>query len=170
MRGGVEERKNTLNILDAFRGIPDAHPDAKLVIAGGASLLDHREYQREFRRRLAEMGEAAASIRLLGVIADGDMPRLYRLASAPVFASVREGFGLCVLEAMASGVPVVVSSIEPFVSYLSPEDAIWCDPASAKSIAEAMARALKEEFAGPLRGRGPALAARFDWRSVARPA
>jgi glycosyltransferase-like protein len=165
--GGVEERKNTLNAVDAFARLLAVRPDAKLVIAGGASLLDHGEYQKEFRQRLTETGEAAASVSLLGVVADKDMPRLYRLASALVFASVKEGFGLCVLEAMASGVPVVVSAIEPFINYLSAADAIWCDPLSARSIAEAMALALNEEFVAPLRRRGRALAARFDWRSVA---
>ena len=166
--GGVEKRKNTLNLLDAFARLLAVRPDAKLVIAGGASLLDHGEYQRKFRSRLAAMGEAAGSVRLLGIIADSDMPRLYRLASALAFVSVKEGFGLCVLEAMASGVPVVVSAIEPFTSYLSAKDAIWCDPASVGSIAEAMALALDEKFAARLRGRGCAIAARFDWRAVAR--
>lgn len=165
--GGVEERKNALNILDAFARLHAVRPDANLVIAGGASLLDHGEYQSEFRRRLGEMAGAVASVRLLGVIADKDMPRLYRLASALVFASIKEGFGLCVLEAMASGVSVIVSAIEPFTSYLSAADAIWCDPFSVSSIAEAMALALNEEFVAPLRRRGRALAARFDWRSVA---
>ncbi len=166
--GGVEERKNTLNLLDAFARLLAIRPDAKLVIAGGASLLDHGEYQGKFRSHLAAMGEAAASVRLLGIIADADMPSLYRLASALAFVSVKEGFGLCVLEAMASGVPVVVSAIEPFTSYLLAEDAIWCDPANVGSIAEAMARALDEEFAAPLRGRGRTLATHFDWRAVAR--
>jgi glycosyltransferase-like protein len=166
--GGVEERKNTLNILDGFGRVLRVRPDAKLVIAGGASLLDHGDYQREFRSRLAAMGEAAGSVRLLGLVADSDMPRLYRLASALVFASIKEGFGLCVLEAMASGVPVVVSAIEPFTSYLSATDAIWCDPFSVSSIAEAMTLALNKEFVAPLRQRGRALVARFEWRSVAR--
>ncbi len=101
--GGVEERKNTAHLLDAFARLLAIRPDAKLVIAGGASLLDHGSYQAKFRSRLAAMGEAGASVRLLGIVADSDMPRLYRLASALVFASVKEGFGLCVLEAMASG-------------------------------------------------------------------
>jgi glycosyltransferase involved in cell wall biosynthesis len=85
-----------------------------------------------------------------------------------VFASVKEGFGLCVLEAMASGVPVIVSAIEPFTGYLSAGDALWCDPLSVSSIAKAMALVLDDEFVTPLRRRGRALAARFDWRSVAR--
>ena len=39
--GGVEQRKNTLGILDAFRQVQAVHRTAQLVIAGGASLLDH---------------------------------------------------------------------------------------------------------------------------------
>ena len=165
--GGVEPRKNTLRILEAFGQALAVRPDAELVIAGGASLLDHGDYQRDFARRLADMGPAAASVRPLGVIADRDMPRLYRLASALVFASVKEGFGLCVLEAMASGIPVVVSAIEPFTDYLLAEDAIWCDPSSVTSIADAMTLALRDEVSGRLRDRGRAVASHFDWRSVA---
>ena len=166
--GGVERRKNTLHILEAFGQALAVRPDAGLVIAGGASLLDHGDYQQDFARRSADMGPAATSVHLLGVIGDRDMPRLYRLASALVFASVKEGFGLCVLEAMASGVPVVVSAIEPFTGYLQAEDAIWCDPLSVTSIADAMSLALRGEVSGPLRDRGRAVASRFDWRSVAK--
>jgi glycosyltransferase-like protein len=165
--GGVEERKNTLGILEAFAQLVAIRPDAELVIAGGASLLDHSGYQQAFAARLARMGPAAAAVHRLGVIADADMPRLYRLASALVFASVNEGFGLCVLEAMASGVPVIVSAIEPFVSYLEQDEAIWCDPMSPATIADAMALALNADSARPFRIQGPRVAARFDWRSVA---
>jgi glycosyltransferase-like protein len=116
--GGVEARKNTTRILQAFAEIHRARPDARLVIAGGASLLDHHAYQAGFGRELTALGEGASAVSLLGPVADPDMPALYHLASALVFASVKEGFGLCVLEAMASGTPVVVSRIAPFVDYL----------------------------------------------------
>jgi glycosyltransferase-like protein len=166
--GGVEERKNTLRILEAFAQLVAIRPDAELVIAGGASLLDHSDYQQAFAGRLTRMGPAAASVHRLGVIADADMPRLYRLASALVFASVNEGFGLCVLEAMACGVPVIASAIEPFVSYLEPDEAIWCDPMSPATIANGMGLALSEESARPFRTRGRSVAARFDWAGVAQ--
>ncbi len=165
--GGVEARKNTLRMLEAFAEFAVLRPDAELVIAGGASLLDHDAYQRAFAERLATLGSAAASVRRLGVIADRDMPRLYRLASALVFASLKEGFGLCVLEAMASGVPVVAPWIEPFLGYLAPQDALWCDPLNVQTIADAMALALRDDAARVLRARGPTVAARFDWRAVA---
>jgi len=165
--GGIEERKNTLRILEGFVQIAAIWPDAELVIAGGATLLNHDGYQRAFSYRLAEAGILSKSVRLTGVIPDADMPRLYRLANALVFPSVKEGFGLCVLEGLASGVPVIASRIEPFVSYLEPDDAIWCDPLNVTTIADAMALALNDPFAERLRSNGPKVAARFDWRSVA---
>jgi glycosyltransferase-like protein len=165
--GGIEERKNTIRILDAFVQIVAMRPDAELVIAGGATLLDHDLYQRAFSRRLAEAGVLGKSVRLTGVIADADMPRLYRLATALVFPSVKEGFGLCVLEGLASGLPVIASGTEPFVSYLLADDAIWCDPLNVTTIADAMALALSAEFSERLRCNGPNVAARFGWRAVA---
>ncbi|WP_152971303.1 glycosyltransferase, partial [Rhizobium ecuadorense] len=57
--GGIEARKNTLGILEAFRQVRAIRPDAQLVIAGGASLLDHGDYQEEFRSCLACLGRDA---------------------------------------------------------------------------------------------------------------
>ena len=164
---GVEARKNTVRILQAFAEIHRAWPGARVVIAGGASLLDHHNYQAAFGRELTALGEGASAVSLLGPIADPDMPGLYRLGSALVFASVKEGFGLCVLEAMASGTPVIVSRIAPFVDYLDPSDALWCHPTDSSSIAAEMRQSLRPDVANPFRARGLAVAARFSWRDVA---
>jgi glycosyltransferase involved in cell wall biosynthesis len=141
-------------------------PDARLVIAGGVSLLDHSGYQEEFRSELALLRDHAAAVHVIGPVTDEDMPNLYRLADALVFPSLKEGFGLVVLEAMASGVPVVVSSIPPFTEYLSGDDAIWCDPKHSASIAEAMALALIPEIRNRIIARGLEVASRFSWRRV----
>ncbi len=163
--GGIEARKNTLRILEAFREVHAARPDARLVIAGGASLLDHSAIQAEFAARLVGMDEGA--VVRLGPVADDEIPKLYRLATALVFASVKEGFGLCALEALASGIPAIVSGMEPFTEYLSESDALWCDPYNPHSIAHAMRVALDPGAAQRWRECGPAVAARFDWRAVA---
>ncbi|MBS7541527.1 MSMEG_0565 family glycosyltransferase [Ancylobacter oerskovii] len=164
--GGIEARKNTLRILEAFLQLRALHPKAELVIAGGASLLDHGAYQEEFAARLAQAG--GHGIHVTGPLADADMPRLYRLADALVFASVKEGFGLCVLEAMASGLPVVVSRIAPFTGYLADDEAIWCDPQRPAAIADAMALALRPGARGAFVPRGFDVAARHDWARVAQ--
>ena len=166
--GGVEERKNIVRILDAFRLLLKERPDAELAIAGGASLLDHSQYHAGFAAALDALGGSAASVHRLGVIEDADMPRLYRSAAALVFASTREGFGLCVIEALACGAPVVVSRIAPFTDYLNSGDAIWCDPTDPRSIAGSMAMALDAAYGATLRRSGPLVAKNFNWGAVAR--
>ena len=73
------------------------------------------------------------------------MPALYRSADALLFPSLKEGFGLAVLEAMASGVPAIVSRIAPFTEYLNEGECLWVDPNDPASIALAMSRALEPE-------------------------
>ena len=165
--GGIEARKNTLGILDALRQLRAAKPDAQLVIAGGVSLLDHRDYQEEFQSHLRTLREDAAAVHVIGAVSDEDMPNLYRLADGLVFPSLKEGFGLVVLEAMASGVPAIVPSIPPFTEYLGSEDAIWCDPRHSASIAEAMALSLVPQIRDRIIPRGLEVASRFPWRRVA---
>jgi glycosyltransferase-like protein len=160
--GGVEPRKNTIRILQAFSQLAETLPEARLVIAGGVTLLDHSDYVEAFARVLA-MTEARARVAVIGPVADADMAALYRIADALVFASVKEGFGLCVLEALASGTPVVISRIAPFVDYLGKEEAFWCDPYDPASIARAARAASREDFSRL----GPRIAARFSWRAVA---
>ncbi|EHS51153.1 glycosyl transferase group 1 [Rhizobium sp. PDO1-076] len=165
--GGIEARKNTLGILEAFRQLRAVKPDAQLVIAGGVSLLDHRDYQEEFQSHLRTLRADASAVHIIGAVSDDDMPNLYRLADALVFPSLKEGFGLVVLEAMASGVPAIVPSIAPFTEYLSSEDAIWCDPLHPASIAEAMALSLMAPIRDRIIARGLEVAGRFSWRRVA---
>ena len=87
------------------------------------------------------------------------MPILYRLADTLVFPSLKEGFGLCVLEAMASGVPVVVSSIRPLLNIWVrrtrsgvPGLAIQYRRRHADVAREALARSAHP---ARIRGRGP---------------
>jgi glycosyltransferase-like protein len=165
--GGIEKRKNTIAILEAFRLVHARHPATCLVIAGGASLLDHDAYQAEFAAALIASGLPDEAVIRTGPLPQALMPALYRAADALVFPSVKEGFGLVVLEAMASGVPVVTSRIPPFTEYLEEGDVAWCDPGNAASIAQAMTAAMEEPSRDTLIARGFAVAARHDWSRVA---
>ncbi|MCS0496860.1 MSMEG_0565 family glycosyltransferase [Ancylobacter sp. MQZ15Z-1] len=166
--GGVEPRKNTRAILAAFAQLHALMPDAQLVIAGGASVLDHSRYADAFAAERAASGLPERAVIVTGPLPHDDMPALYRIADLLAFASVKEGFGLVALEAMASGVPCVISRIAPFTEHLRDDEAVWCDPASIASIADAFVIALKPDCAARLARRGPAAAARHDWDATAR--
>ncbi|HEY0234289.1 MAG TPA: MSMEG_0565 family glycosyltransferase [Afipia sp.] len=164
--GGIEERKNTARVIDAFKQVACVHTDAQLVIAGGASILDHHWYRSAVRDALAASQLRANSVIETGPVDDDDMPALYRLADALIFPSLREGFGLVVLEAMASHVPVITSQIAPFTEYLS-DEVVWCDPASVNSIANNMLVALTEPLRSRLIARGAATATKHSWTKTA---
>jgi glycosyltransferase-like protein len=178
--GGVEERKNSVRLLQAFLRLRQDQPFAQLVIAGGASLLDHGAVGRRFQAVLQQAGMRCGphqAVVLTGAVADADMPALYRQCDAVLMPSLREGFGLVVLEALACGRPVVVSKIAPFTEYLSADEArgeaVWADPMSVESICAAVHRAVRPPAAGSASGvptvgaRVAALLARFDWDASA---
>ena len=168
--GGVEERKNTLRLLQAFVLFRAQVPQAQLVIAGGASLLDHAQYQRDFAATAAAAGLAIGQgqpIVLTGALADAEMPALYRLADVVAMPSLNEGFGLVVLEALASGAPVVVSRIAPFTEYLREDEVHWADPLDPASIADALHRAIARREPRRIAAAAARLAERFSWPASA---
>lgn len=166
--GGVEHRKNSVAILRAFAGIVENYPDARLVLAGGASLLDHAAYRAEFDAALNEFGPERSRVVLTGPVDQEDMPALYRIADALVFPSLVEGFGLAAVEAIACGTPAIVSAIRPFIDHFADGDVLWCDPHRPASIGDAMARALQPSTRARLADRAENALAPHGWDSVAR--
>ena len=152
--------------LQAFALHRQVHPRARLAVVGGASLLDHGDYQREFHRALHALALGEAVV-LTGAVADADMPALFRAADGLLMPSLREGFGLVVLEALASGTPVVVPRQAPFTEYLGDADAHWCDPLDVPSIAAAMANALASTEGRQI-GPVPEVCRRYSWPASAR--
>jgi glycosyltransferase-like protein len=165
--GGIEARKNTLGLLDAFAELVEHHPHARLVIAGGASLLDHDAYARAFMDRVAGFGLSQA-VRVTGPLDDADMPALFRCADVLAMVSLREGFGLVVLEALACGTPVVASNIAPFTEYLDNSLCCWATPTDSASIADALERVIDGRHRTDFNRAVPALLDRMSWQASAR--
>ncbi|WDZ94177.1 MSMEG_0565 family glycosyltransferase [Herbaspirillum sp. WKF16] len=165
--GGIEPRKNTLGILRAFLRLHRVRPAARLVIAGGASVLDHQDYRHRFDAELSAAALAPGTVRILGQVDDADMPPLMRCADALVFPSLKEGFGLVALEAMACGIPAVVPRIAPFTEHLDGSCCAWADPEDPASIAAAMAHACDPAVRTGLIAAGREVAARFTWMKSA---
>lgn len=167
--GGIEPRKNSIVLLQAFSQILIEQPQAQLVIAGGATLFDYQDYRREFFALVKELGiRVGESLLLPGVIPAVELPALYRLADAFVFPSVKEGWGLVVLEAIASGIPVITADQPPFTEFLTAQQALLIDPKSPEAIAQAMRSILAPELAASLVQHSQTLLPHYSWETSAK--
>ncbi|QUY45346.1 MSMEG_0565 family glycosyltransferase [Acaryochloris marina] len=137
--GGIEPRKNSIRLLTAFAQVLQQTPQAQLVIVGGATLFDYQDYRDQFFQQVQALQiEIGRSLILPGVVSDIDLSVLYRCADAFCFPSLKEGWGLVVLEAIASGLPLLLSDQPPFTEFLGREQAVWVNPQDTNHIAEGM--------------------------------
>jgi glycosyltransferase involved in cell wall biosynthesis len=170
--GGIEPRKGSLTLLDAFAKLRDALParNPLLVIAGGATLFDYRDEIARFAARREALGLGDEHVRVLGPVPDRTLERLYRAADVLAFPSVEEGFGLVVLEALASDLPVVASDIDVLRGFLTDGHSALLTPCGAAApLARALARvATDAALRDRLRAGGRAVAAGHDWDAAAR--
>ena len=165
--GGIEPRKNSIRLLEAFEQVRQRRPEAQLAIAGGATLFDYRDYREQFMS-LVRARNLSDALVLLGVVPDEDLPALYRLADGFVFPSVQEGWGLVVLEAIASGLPVLTSNRAPFTEFLTGQEALLVDPTDVAAIAAAMEDLIRPDIARQLVERSRPIAGRYSWRRSAQ--
>lgn len=165
--GGIEPRKNSLRLLQAFAQVWQHYPTAQLVIVGGATLFDYQSYREQFFAQVEKLGIRDALV-LPGVVPDAELPALYRCADAFVFPSVKEGWGLVVMEAIASGLPVVTANQAPFTEFLTPQQACLVDPQGVRAIAAAMERVLEPAIAADLLRHRQAILERYTWERSAQ--
>jgi glycosyltransferase-like protein len=168
--GGLAARKNTLAIIGAFASLRQRVPGAQLVIAGEAPLPDDAGYEARCCAALEREGLSVGAGRPVvrtGRVAQADMPGLYRLADTLISPSLCESYGLCVLEAMACGTPVVVSDRPPFSEYLAPGEALTVDPDDAVALEAAMHASLEPARRGRLRNAGQEVARAHAWDACA---
>lgn len=170
--GGLEPRKGSLELVEALAAVKDAvDPAPALVVVGGHSFQDHRPYRERVLARARELGlEEGSDLVVLGTISDEELTSWYHAAGAFVFPSVKEGWGLAVLEALAAGLPVVATDIPVFREYLTHnETALLVPPGDPCTLAKAITSVVEdEELRRRLQDAGPPLAARFTWEACAR--
>ena len=107
--GGIEPRKGSLDLLEAYARLRPT--ELRLVVAGGETLFDYRDYRAAWDERAAQLGVEPV---VLGTVDDAELPSLVAGAEVFAFPSAKEGFGLAPLEALAAGVPLVVSDLPVF--------------------------------------------------------
>ena len=168
--GGIEPRKGSLELLEALASLKGGlDPPPLLAVVGGHSFQDHAPYRAAAIERAGQLGLTGDDVTVLGTVPDAEMPGWYRAADAFVFPSVKEGFGLVVLEAMAAGLPVVASDIEVFREFLHDGEALLPAAGDAAALAAAM-RVVVTDAAerSRLAAAGPRVAQRFTWERTAR--
>lgn len=106
--GGIEPRKGSIDLLEAYALLRNAHPGLRLVFGGGETLFDYRDYRERFDMRAAELGIHPT---VLGPVDDDALPALVAEARALAFVSTKEGFGLAAMEALAASTPVIARDL-----------------------------------------------------------
>ncbi|MGQ0830817.1 MAG: glycosyltransferase family 4 protein [Microthrixaceae bacterium] len=148
--GTIEPRKNLGRLLEAFGRLGDV--DAELVIVGPTGWSTELP---------------AGRARRLGFVPEVDLHALYAAATVVAYPSLREGFGLPVLEAMAQGAAVVTSSVTS-TAEVAGDAAVLVDPLDVDQIAGALERLLAdEELRERLGAAARARAATFTWERTA---
>ncbi|MDR0241789.1 MAG: glycosyltransferase family 4 protein [Burkholderia sp.] len=131
---GEAPSKNVDRLLQAFAlARPALGEDARLRIAGIKS--DHHAY---FLQRAEALG-LSGFVELLGYVSREELRRQYRQARAFIFASLFEGFGIPLLEAMASGTPLACSNTTSMPEIVG-ECGLQFDPCSVEDMAEQIRR------------------------------
>jgi glycosyltransferase involved in cell wall biosynthesis len=152
--------KNLPRLLEAFAAAEQAR-EALLVLPGYETGAED-----ELAGHAAELG-IAERVRCAGWVSDEDLLGLYAAATALVFPSLAEGFGLPILEAMSAGLPVACSNTSSLPE-IAGDAALLFDPTSVDAMTGAIDRILSN---GPLREdlreRGRRQAARFTWAAAA---
>lgn len=157
--GGISPNKNHRRMLEAFaQAYPSSGPKWVLISRFGkpAALL----------RRARELGVADRYVSVVGA-SDEDVVALLNRALALVFCSLVEGFGMPVLEAMASGCPVLTSTVS-CLPEIAGGAALLVDPTDVDAMATAMRRLVDEPgLREDLAGRGGEHARHFTWKRAA---
>lgn len=161
--GSAEPHKNVDRLLEAYARVAREVPELKLLVCG--------HWLPEQVKRLLRHSSAAGlegRVKHLGYLSTEDQANLYANAAVFAFPSLREGFGLPILEAMSSGTPVLTSNCG-VMSQVAGDAALLVDPMSVESIAQGLLRIFTEPgLARNLVEQGFRRAAQFTWRQTAR--
>ena len=160
--GTDRPHKNLDRLLAAYARLRRDRRIAHKLLLVGASQQDSLGQDHGAAR------EANDGVVRLGYVPEDELPLAYRIAEVFVFCSLSEGFGMPLLEAIASGVPVVTSNVGAMAEIVG-DSAQLVDPFSVESITEGLAGVLSSEaLRRALTAKGVERVQRFRWEEAAR--
>lgn len=156
--GTLEPRKNLVAALRAYARLPQRAQAAFPLVLAGMKGWHSDELDREMAPLLA-----SGRVRMTGYLARGDLAALIAGATALVYPSIYEGFGLPPLEAMASGVPTIVSNVSSLPEVVG-DTGLLVEPHDHEGLCDAMQRLIDApEQRAQLAARARLRAAGFTW-------
>jgi len=160
--GNTDPKKNTKGVLKAFSDfLKQTKSDYKLV------MLDYD--MNELKKLLDEIGDKQLmnQIVLTGYVVNTDLPAIYSLSTIFLYPSLRESFGIPMLEAMACGVPVITSNTSSMPE-VSGDAAHIVNPYNPEEITEGIIKILSEkEYSENLCKKGIERSKLFSWKNMA---
>ena len=162
--GTLEPRKNIPGLMKGYSALPEEiRAEYKLVIVGKKGW-----YYDEIFQLANNDPHLKDNVILTGYVEDSEMMRLMRSSSAVAYLSFYEGFGIPVIEGMASGAPTVTTSVSSLAE-VAGDCCFLCDPADVNSIAAALKDAVTYDDAdGSHRERAIERAKFFSWENCAK--
>lgn len=167
--GGISPHKNIDTLIEAFGRLGDdrSFGDVRLVLVGDYSGDVFRTCHAELSRQAARLG-VDGRVHFPGYVPDEDLAHLYSAATAFVFPSYLEGFGLPAVEAMACGAPVIASNRGSLPEVLDGAGGLF-EPHDVTTLVDCLRRVLQDEaYQGELRARSLRRARDFSWEQSAR--
>lgn len=161
--GTLEPRKNMITLMQAVRMLRDRGPLRHQLLIAGAPAWG----ESDIRAAVERCGLTEKEVKFLGWIPEKDLPLLYSGAALFVFPSLYEGFGLPLVEAMASGTPIVASNTSS-IPEVTEDAAVLVSPWDPAAFADAIAKVTDDAGLGrALAEKGLRRAREFTWQAAA---
>ncbi|MEM9077107.1 MAG: glycosyltransferase family 1 protein [Bacteroidota bacterium] len=162
--GNTDPKKNTKGVLKAFASFNKQYPDQYKLV-----MLDYDLMELDKLLSNLRIGEIKDLIHLTGYVQNADLPAIISQSTVFLYPSLRESFGIPILEGMACGVPVITSNTSSMPEVAGEDSALIIDPFDPGQITDALVTLVEDHaLANLLVEKGIERAKNFSWQAMAK--